>query len=227
MPPVKILIVEDEDSIADFVCRGLESEGHEVARVADGLEGEARALSGEYDLVLLDLMLPGRDGLEVLGAIRQAFPALPVILLTARGRVEERVKGLDSGATDYIAKPFAFEELAARVRAHLRSSDHDSITRIEVGDLVINPLRREVERAGNPISVTATEFDVLALLARRRDEVVSRKQILAAVWGYDFDPHTNVVGVYISYLRKKLALPGRPAPIETVRSVGYRLRVDD
>jgi len=223
---MRILVVEDEDSIADFVRRGLESDGHEVTCAFDGLEGEARALGGGFDLVVLDLMLPGRSGLEVLASVRGTLPTLPVILLTARGDVEDRVRGLDAGATDYIAKPFAFEELAARVRAHLRNSDHGAVTRLEAGDLLVNLLRRQVERGGTEITLSATEFDLLALLARRPGEVVSREQILTGVWGYDFDPGTNVVGVYISYLRKKLALPGRPAPIETVRSVGYRLRAD-
>jgi DNA-binding response OmpR family regulator len=224
--PMRILVVEDEDSIADFVRRGLESEGYSVTWTSDGLEGEALALGGGFDLVLLDLMLPGRSGIDVLSSVRKAFPALPVILLTARGDVDDRVRGLDAGATDYVPKPFSFEELAARVRAHLRTSEQEAVTRLEAGDLVINLLPRHVERAGRPISLSATEFDLLALLARHVGEVVSREQILAAVWGYDFDPGTNVVGVYVSYLRKKLALPGHPAPIETVRSVGYRLRGD-
>lgn len=223
---MRILVVEDEDSISDFLRRGLESEGYSVTCASDGLEGEAYALGGGFDLVLLDLMLPGRSGIDVLSSVRQAFPALPVILLTARGDVDDRVRGLDAGATDYVAKPFSFEELAARVRAHLRTSEQEAVTRLEVGDLVIDLLRRDVERAGHSISLSATEFDLLALLARHAGEVVSRRQILAAVWGYDFDPGTNVVGVYVSYLRKKLGLPGRPAPIETVRSVGYRLRAD-
>lgn len=223
---MRILVVEDEDSIADFVRRGLESEGYSVTCASDGLEGEAHALGGGFDLVLLDLMLPGRSGLDVLASVRRAFPTLPVILLTARGDLDDRVRGLDAGATDYIAKPFSFEELAARVRAHLRTFEQEAVTRLEAGDLAINLLHRQVERAGRTISLSATEFDLLALLARHVGEVLSREQILTAVWGYEFDPGTNVVGVYVSYLRKKLALPGRPAPIETVRSVGYRLRAD-
>lgn len=221
---MRILIVEDEAGIADFLRRGLTAEGYEVTCAADGLEGEAHALSGRFDLVLLDLMLPRRDGLEVLASIRRMLPALPVILLTARGQVSERVEGLDAGATDYVTKPFSFDELTARVRAHLRHSEQDRPTRLESGDIEIDLLRRRVRRDGNEIRLSATEFELLALLARHRGEVLSRKRILAAVWGYDHDPGTNVVGVYIGYLRRKLALPGRPAPIETVRSVGYRLR---
>jgi DNA-binding response OmpR family regulator len=221
---MRILIVEDEAGIADFLRRGLESDGYAVTWAADGEEGEAQALSGEFDLVLLDVMLPGRDGLEVLASVRRSFPTLPVILLTARGRVEDRVRGLDSGATDYVAKPFSFEELAARVRAHLRQSDRDQPTRLEVGDISIDLLRRKVRRARLEIRLSATEFDLLAFLARHPDHVLSHQQILKAVWGYDFDPQTNVLGVYIGYLRRKLALAGRPAPIETIRSVGYRLK---
>jgi two-component system, OmpR family, response regulator len=221
---MRILVVEDEAGIADFLCRGLESDGYAVTRAADGEEGEAKALSGEFDLVLLDLMLPGLDGLELLASVRRSYPALPVILLTARGQVEDRVRGLDSGATDYVTKPFSFEELAARVRAHLRQSDQDRPTRLEVGDISIDLLRREVSRDGVDIRLSATEFDLLAFLARHCGRVLPRQQILSAVWGYDFDPGTNLLGVYVGYLRRKLALPGRPAPIETIRSVGYRLK---
>jgi two-component system, OmpR family, response regulator len=221
---MRILIVEDEAGIADFLRRGLTSEGYEVTAAADGEDGEALALSGRFDLVLLDVMLPGRDGLEVLAAIRRALPDLPVILLTARGRVSERVEGLDAGATDYVSKPFAFDELAARVRAHLRDSDRGRPTKLEAGDIEIDLLRRRVRRAGAEIALSATEFELLAFLARHHDQVLPRDRILAAVWGYEHDPGTNVLGVYVGYLRRKLAQPGRAAPIETVRSVGYRLR---
>jgi DNA-binding response OmpR family regulator len=221
---MRILIVEDEPGISDFLRRGLEAEGYEVACSADGTEGEAQALSGRFDLVLLDLMLPGRDGLEVLASIRRTLPALPVILLTARGQVSERVEGLDAGATDYVTKPFSFDELAARVRAHLRQSEHGRPTKLEAGDIEIDLLRRRVRRDGKEINLSATEFELLALLARHSGEVLSRETILAAVWGYEHDPGTNILGVYIGYLRRKLTLPGSPAPIETVRSVGYRLQ---
>lgn len=220
---MRILVVEDEAGIADFLRRGLESEGYAVQWVADGRDGEALALSGDFDLMLLDLMLPGRDGLEILASVRRSLPALPVILLTARGQVEDRVRGLDSGATDYVTKPFSFEELAARVRAHLREPDQDRSSRIEVGDISIDLLRRQVRRDGVEISLSATEFALLAFLARQPDQVLARERILKAVWGYDHDPGTNVLGVYVGYLRRKLARSGRPAPIETIRSVGYRL----
>jgi two-component system, OmpR family, response regulator len=221
---VKILLVEDEQAIADFVQRGLEAEGYAVSCAADGLEGEARALSGEFDLVVLDLMLPGRPGLEVLSAVRRAQPALPVIVLTAKGEVEDKVEGLDRGATDYLAKPFSFDELAARVRAHLRRPEQAEPTRLEAGDIRLDLLRRSVRRDGREVHLSAKEFELLAYLMRHAGHVVSREQILSGVWGYDHDPGTNVVGVYVAYLRRKLALPGAPDPIETVRSVGYRLR---
>jgi DNA-binding response OmpR family regulator len=220
---MKLLIVEDEEGIADFLRRGLESEGYAVAWAPDGEGGEAQALTGDFDLVLLDVMLPGRDGLEVLTSIRRTLPGLPVILLTARGEVEDRVRGLDSGATDYVTKPFSFEELAARVRAHLREGEQERPTRLEVGDLAIDLLRREVRRDGVEVRLSSTEFDLLAFLARHHDQILERRRILKAVWGYDFDPGTNVLGVYVGYLRKKLAVGGRPVPIETIRSVGYRL----
>jgi DNA-binding response OmpR family regulator len=220
---VKILVVEDEKAIADFVQRGLEAEGYAVSCAHDGVEGEARALSGEFDLVVLDLMLPGRPGLDVLGAVRRAHPALPVIVLTAKGEVEDKVAGLNRGATDYIAKPFAFDELAARVRAHLRNPEREEPTRMEAGGIRLDLLRRACERDGVEVHLSAKEFDLLAYLVRHAGHVVSREQILSAVWGYDHDPGTNVVGVYIAYLRRKLALPDAPDPIETVRSVGYRL----
>lgn len=223
---MRILVVEDERAIADFLERGLAAEGYAVTCAHDGLEGEALGSSGDFDLVILDLMLPGRPGLEVLRALRHRHPALPVILLTAKGDVEDRVEGLDSGATDYISKPFAFAELAARVRAHLRRPDQPEPTVLRTGDLKVDLLRRQVERAGNPIHLSAREFDLLAYLMRHPGQVLSREQLLGGVWGYDYDPGTNVVGVYIAYLRRKLAVEGRADPIETVRSVGYRLRAD-
>ncbi len=221
---MKILVVEDEEGIADFVRRGLEAEGHEVTCAFDGVEGEAQALGGEFDLVVLDQMLPGRDGLDVLSAIGDALPGLPVIVLTARGDVADRVAGLDAGAVDYITKPFSFDELAARVRAHLRRPDAARPTRLETGDLVVDLIRRRVSRDGTEVTLSSREFELLAFMVRHADRVVSRDEILGTVWGYDHDPGTNVVGVYIGYLRRKLAVPGLPDPIETVRGAGYRLR---
>ncbi len=220
---MRILVVEDEPAIADFVRRGLQAEGYAVDCALDGEEGERRALAGDVDLVILDVMLPGRDGLGVLDSIRRRKPALPVIMLTARGEVEDKVTALDAGATDYVTKPFSFDELAARVRAHLRMPDQGRTTELEVAGIRLDFLTRRVERDGSEINLSAREFDLLAYFMRHPGQVLSRQQILSAVWGYDFDPGTNVVEVYVGYLRRKLAHAGSPAPIETLRSVGYRL----
>jgi DNA-binding response OmpR family regulator len=220
---VHILIVEDEPPIADFLERGLTAEGYAISCVTDGVEGERLAQAGEVDLVILDLMLPRRDGFEVLAQIRRTRPHLPVIVLTARGETKDKVAGLDHGATDYLTKPFAFDELAARVRAHLRDRDEASSTRLQTGDIRLDLVSRRVERGGTPIQLSATEFSLLTYFMRHPGQVLPRKEILRAVWRYRHDADTSVVGVYVGYLRRKLALPGRPAPIETVRSVGYRL----
>jgi DNA-binding response OmpR family regulator len=220
---MRILVVEDEAGIADFVQRGLSAEGHQVEVAGDGLEGERRALANDVDLVILDRLLPGRDGLDVLKAIRAAKPALPVIMLTARGEVADRVAGLDAGATDYVVKPFAFDELAARVRAHLRSPGQATSSRLEGAGIAVDLLSREVARDGVPVALSAKEFELLAHFLRHPNQVLSRAQLLSGVWGYDFDPGTNVVEVYVGYLRRKLAVSGSPAPIDTVRSMGYRL----
>ena len=218
-----ILLIEDEPGIVDFVKRGLEAEGFPVEASLDGLEGERRALRESFDLIVLDLMLPGRDGLEILRALRQARLTVPVIVLTARGEIEDRVAGLDAGAIDYLVKPFSLTELAARVRAQLRLAMQSPAASLRVGDIEVNLIAREVRRAGEPVRLSSTEFDLLVHLIRSRGRVLTREQILSAVWGYEHDPRTNIVDVYIGYLRRKLSTPGNPAPIVTVRSVGYRL----
>jgi DNA-binding response OmpR family regulator len=219
---MKILVVEDETAIADFVQRGLEAEGYAVDCAGDGLEGERQALEGKPDLVVLDLMLPGRDGISVLGKIRETKPSLPVIVLTARDTVEDKVAGLDSGATDYVTKPFSFDELTARIRAHLRDPGAQG-TQLEAAGIHVDLLSREVTLGDEAVHLSSREFDLLVYFMRHVGEVLSREQILSAVWGYDFDPGTNVVEVYVGYLRRKLAASGGPARIETLRSVGYRL----
>ncbi|MFN8217357.1 MAG: response regulator transcription factor [Solirubrobacterales bacterium] len=221
---MQILVVEDEAAIADFLARGLAAEGYEVRVAADGVDGERLALAPETDLVVLDRMLPGRDGLEVLEAVRRARPALPVIMLTARGEVADRVEGLDRGATDYVTKPFAFEELLARIRARLRAAEGESETTLAAGGIRLNLLSRRASRDGQEVALAEREADLLAHLMRNEGRICSREELLSAVWGFDHDPGTNVVQVYVGYLRRKLALPDSPAPIETVRSVGYRLR---
>lgn len=218
--------MEDERSIADLLERGLTAEGYAVSCAYDGADGQLRALSGDFDLVLLDVLLPERSGLDVLRAIRARQPELPVILLTAKGEIEDKVTGLDLGADDYVSKPFAFDELLARIRAQLRMPRQAEASRLEVGDITLDFKTRRVERAGNEVRLTAREFDLLAYLMRHQGQVLSRSQILNAVWGYGFDPGTNVLEVYVGYLRRKLAAGGGEGPIETVRGAGYRLRAD-
>lgn len=219
---MKILVVEDEAGIADFLGRGLRAEGYEVEVAGDGEAGARLALDPEVDLVLLDRMLPGVDGIEVLARVRRIRPALPVIMLTARGEVADRIEGLDSGATDYVTKPFAFDELLARVRAQLRSAASE--TSLEAAGIRLDLITRTAQRDGASIELPRREADLLAYLMRNEGHVCTREELLSAVWGYDHDPGTNIVQVYVGYLRRKLARPGSPAPIETLRSVGYRLR---
>jgi DNA-binding response OmpR family regulator len=221
-----ILVVEDEPGIVDFVRRGMEAEGFAVQAEHNGVDGERRALQESFDVVVLDLMLPGRGGMEVLSALRAAKPNLPVIVLTARGEVEDRVAGLDAGAVDYLVKPFSLAELLARVRAQLRFAAQGAPTTLMVSDIEVDLISRRVQRAGEPVQLSTTEFELLVYLLRHRGMVLSREQILSAVWGYQHDPATNIVDVYIGYLRRKLRGVGgnqSPAPIHTVRAVGYRL----
>jgi DNA-binding response OmpR family regulator len=237
--PEKILVVEDEPGIVDFLERGLVAHGFEVASAQDGVTGTDMALAGDVDLVVLDLMLPGRSGLEVLRSLQDIKPTLPVIALTARGEVEDRVAGLDAGAVDYLTKPFSLNELAARIRAQLRVAAQASVNALTGSDIEVNLITREVVRAGRPVRLSTTEFELLVYLMRNQGRVLSREQILRAVWGYDYDPGTNVVDVYVGYLRRKLkrakeASPGEEAgargpdaPIVTVRSVGYRFDATD
>lgn len=217
-----VLVVEDEPGIVDFLRRGLEGEGFSVAVAFDGHEGERVALSRSFDIVVLDLMLPRQGGLEVLRALRTAKPGVPVILLTARGEIEDRVSGLESGAADYVVKPFSLPELIARIRAQLRVAEQVASTTLRVDDVEVDLLSRAVRRGGVAVQLSNTEFDLLVLLLRNRGRVLTREQILSAVWGYDHDPATNVVDVYVGYLRRKLRMSDGPAPIHTVRSVGYR-----
>jgi DNA-binding response OmpR family regulator len=222
MPGV-ILVVEDEPGIVDFLRRGLNAHGFEVLSALDGIAGTDLALSEDVDLVVLDMMLPGRSGLDVLATISAAKPTLPVIVLTARGDIEHRIAGLDAGAVDYLVKPFSLGELAARIRAQLRAAMQTPATTIRVGDIEVDLLTREVRRADELVRLSTTEFELLVYLLSNRGRVLSREQILRAVWGYDHDPGTNVVDVYVGYLRRKLSHADRRSPIVTVRSVGYRL----
>ncbi len=218
-----MLVIEDEPGIVDFVRRGLEVEGFEVASATDGVEGERLALGGGFDAVVLDLMLPGRPGMEILQTLRRARPTTPVIVLTARGEIEDRVAGLEAGAVDYLVKPFSVAELVARVRAQLRVLAEASASTLRAEDIEVNLLTRKVTRGGRAVTLSTTEFELLVYLLRHPGEVLTRDQILSAVWGYEHDPTTNVVDVYVGYLRRKLGTSDEPAPIFTVRAVGYRL----
>jgi DNA-binding response OmpR family regulator len=225
--PALILVVEDEPGIVDFIERGLQAHGFEVISALDGVTGTELALRENVTLLVLDLMLPERSGLDVLAAVHAAKPGLPVIILTARDEVEQRVAGLDAGAVDYLTKPFSLNELAARIRAQLRVAAQTPVTSIQAGDVEVNLLTREVRRAGELVRLSTTEFELLSYLIRNRGHVLSREQILRAVWGYEYDPGTNVVDVYIGYLRRKLRRVDSSAPIVTVRSVGYRFDASD
>ena len=218
----RVLVVEDEPGIVDFLERGLGALGFDVITAVDGVAGTEMALSRDVDIVVLDIMLPERDGLELLAELQVAKPTLPVIVLTALGEVEQRVAGLDAGAVDYLVKPFSLNELAARIRAQLRSQAQTPVTRLQAGDIEVDLITRDVRRAGVLVRLSTTEFELLVYLLRNRGRVLTREQILRTVWGYEHDPETNVVDVYVGYLRRKLRHEGRGAPIVTVRSVGYR-----
>jgi DNA-binding response OmpR family regulator len=218
----RILVIEDEPGIVDFLERGLRAHGFEVDSALDGTTGTDKALGDAVDLVVLDMMLPGRSGLEVLELVHNSKPTLPVIVLTARGEIEDRIGGLDAGAVDYLTKPFSLSELAARIRAQLRAASQAPSTSLSAGDIDVNLITREVRRDGELVRLSTTEFELLVYLLRNRGRVLSREQILRAVWGYDYDPGTNVVDVYVGYLRRKLGRGEAKVPIVTVRSVGYR-----
>ena len=225
--PGLILVIEDEPGIVDFLERGLGAHGFDVISALDGDQGIERALSDDIDLVVLDMMLPGRSGLEVLERLREAKPATPVIVLTALGELEHRIEGLDAGAADYLSKPFSLSELAARIRAQLRMAAQVPQTRLTGAGVEVDLLSREVRRDGSPVRLSTTEFELLTYLMRNAGRVLSREQILRAVWGYDYDPGTNVVDVYVGYLRRKLRSGDGDAPISTIRSVGYRFDATD
>jgi len=220
---VKVLVVEDEKNIASFVRKGLQEAGFTVTVCRNGDEAYSLARSGGFDVLVLDIMLPGRDGLSILRNLREGRNTVPVILVTARSALNERLEGLNLGADDYLAKPFYVEELIARIHAVTRRALGDQLTQMSAGDLTVNLITREVKRGAMRIELTAREFSLLELLMRSPGRVYTRTQILEHVWGYDFDPQTNVVDVCIRRLRNKIDLPDDKEPlIETVRNVGYR-----
>lgn len=217
-----ILIVEDEKGISSFVAKGLAADGHQPTVVATGHDAVAHGLTGGYDLIILDIGLPDIDGFEVVERLRGQGVTTPVIILTARSSVGDTVQALESGADDYMPKPFRFEELLARVRLRLRSAAPatSQTTTLTLGDLHMDLPKRQVTLAGTTIDLSMREFNLLETFLTHPDQVLSREQLLDRVWGYDFDPGSNVVDVYVRYLRKKIG----NAWIQTMRGVGYRLR---
>lgn len=221
----RILVIEDEPKIADFLRRGLTYEGFTVQVALDGESGLKAARDNPPDLVILDVMLPGLDGYEVCRRLRAAGP-VPILMLTAREAVPDRVKGFESGADDYVVKPFAFEELIARVRALLRRAHPAEETVLHFADLTLNVTTREVLRGKRKIDLTTKEFDLLHFFMRHPRQVLTRELIYDRIWGYDFDGESNILEVYIRYLRNKLEQEGESRLIQTVRGVGYALRED-
>lgn len=218
---LRILVVEDEARVASFVARGLGEEGYAVDVVGHGVEALEQALAGDYDVILLDVMLPGIDGWEVLSRFRASGGEAPVMMLTARDAVEDKVRGLDTGADDYLTKPFSLSELQARIRALLRRGDRAGPI-LRLADLELNPATRWVTRAGRRINLSAREYALLEFFMRHTDRILSRSTLLEHVWDYAFDPETNVVDVYVSYLRNKIDRGFSPPLIHTLRGVGYR-----
>ena len=221
-----ILVVEDERKVASFIQRGLEAEGYRVDVARDGDAALTRALATDYDLLVLDVMLPGRDGLDVLRELRARRRQQPVLLLTARGGVGDKVTGLDTGADDYLTKPFEFAELLARVRALLRRGAPAPVV-LAMADLRLDPATRTVTRAGRRIDLTAREFALLEYFLRNPGRVLSRALIAQHVWGVSFDTFTNVIDVYVNYLRRKVDADFEPKLIQTVRGAGYVLRAPE
>ncbi len=220
---MRMLVVEDEAGIRSFLGRAFEAEGFSVDAVADGEQGAAMALAGGYELVILDLLLPGRDGLDVLQQVHERRPDLPFLILSARADLATKLKGFELGAVDYLAKPFALEELLARVRAQLRHAHGaDEGTMLRAGGIELDVARRQAQVGDAVSDLPDREFRLLHFLLQHPGEVISRQRLLSAVWGFDFDPHSNVVDVCVRRLRRQL---GPDAPIDTVRNVGYRIPV--
>ena len=219
-----VLFVEDEAKIADFVQAGLKEQGFVVEYCDNGDDAYLRAMDNEYDVIVLDIMIPGKDGLSILKHLRRAGRNVPVILVTARNELDDRLEGLNLGADDYIAKPFFVEELVARVHAVIRRSVGDRQNLLSVGTLKLDRITREVTCHQQVVELTTREFNLLEYLMRAPGRVFTRTQILEHVWGYDFNPNTNVVDVCIQRIRKKIDLVNEPSWIESVRGVGYRFR---
>ncbi len=223
---MRILIVEDEAKLAALIRRGLREEGHAVDAVADGEEALVRASATEYDAIVLDVMLPGLDGFETCRRLRASSVWTPVLMLTARGSVEDRIAGLDTGADDYLTKPFSFAELLARLRALARRGAVERPAMLETGDLRLDPATRRVWRGETELHLSTKEFALLETFMRRPGRVLSRFDLLEHAWDYGYENRSNVIDVYVRYLREKIDRPFGRASLETVRGAGYRLRED-
>lgn len=222
---MRILVVEDEVGLADVIARVLRRERYEVDIAHDGEQGLELALAGIYDAIVLDRMLPGIDGLELSRRLRREAVHTPVLILSARRELDERVEGLDAGADDYLGKPFAFTELLARLRALTRRGERPlQAAVLRAGGVTLDQRTHRVERAGQPVELSPREYALLEYLMRNAGQVLTRDQILERVWGYEAQPESNVVDLYIYYLRRKLGDEGAPSPIQTVRGVGYTMR---
>ncbi len=221
---MKILAIEDEAKVASFIKKGLQQSGYEIEIAVNGEEGYEKIRNGSFDLILLDLMLPKMSGFDLIPLIRECKPAIPIIAVTAKTAVEDRVQGLNLGCDDYLVKPFSFAELLARIQVQLRRGDPESTLELRAADLVLNPLRRKVTRGGKSIDLSNKEFFLLEYLLRNKDQIVTRNMIVENVWDASFDNFTNVVDVYINYLRNKIDRDFEPRLIQTVRGVGYMLR---
>jgi DNA-binding response OmpR family regulator len=225
---MRVLVVEDERKVASFLRQGLQEEGHAVEVAADGRQALDLLLGGPgYDLVVLDVMLPGRGGFDVLRTMRERKVRTPVLVLTARDGVADKVAGLDLGADDYLTKPFAFEEFLARVRALLRRGAGQGAAVLRLADLSLDPATREVTRGGRKIALTAREYALLEYFLRSAGRVLTRPMLAQHVWGLDFDPESNVVDVYVGYLRRKIDGEGERRLLHTVRGAGYKLAAEE
>lgn len=224
---MKILVVEDEKKVSSFIKRGLEEEKFEIDTAFDGDEGLTLALRNQYDLVILDWMLPKRDGISVLKELRFEKPQVPVLMLTAKDSVDDIVAGLESGSDDYLTKPFAFAELLARVKALARRSEQDRGAEITFADLRIDPVTHKVWRGDREIDLTAKEYALMEYFMRNPNQVLTRTMIADHVWDYTFDSFTNIIDVYVNYLRKKIDRDAPKKLIHTVRGVGYILKEED
>ncbi len=225
---MRILVVEDERKVASFIRQGLEEEGHAVEVAGDGASALELVLAEPgYDLIVLDIMLPKRDGLDVLKTLRGRGVTTPVLILTARDAVADKVAGLDLGADDYLTKPFAFEELLARARALLRRGTDQRAAVLRLADLSLDPATREARRGTRRIALTAREYSLLDYFMRNAGRLLTRPMIAEHVWGLDFDAESNIIDVYIGYLRRKIDAPGEARLLHTVRGSGYVLKVED